>query len=551
MHKMGWIPLGLALGLGVVGAKGAGPVVRQVHLDLTRATAPIDRFFDLSVGADYPGTTGRAENLAQLKTAVDELGFRHVRFHDIFHDVYGTVKKDGDKLVYDWSGIDTLYDALLARGIRPFVELGFTPGVMKTSELKIFHWKGNTSHPQPGPWAELVEAFVRHLIARYGAEEVRRWPFEVWNEPNLDGFWERADQQAYFELYARTARTIKKIDPAIRVGGPSTAGAAWVPEFLSYAKANGVPVDFVTTHSYGVEEGFLDEFGQSDRKLSPNPESIVGDNKRVRREIEASAFPGLPLYVTEWSTSYNPRDKVHDSYISAPWILTKLRASRGQAQAMSYWTYSDLFEEPGPPDRAFHGGFGLMTRDGVRKPAWFAYKYLNALRGHEIPSTDAAVLAAADGAKTAVLVWDWQHPEQPTSNGVFFAKPVPARARARREARAAPPARRPLPAAGAPHRPPGQRRLHRLPRDGRAEGPRRAAARPVAGADAGPARGRSCREGRQGRHAAVDAADAQQRHRARHAAAAPRRGTRPLSERGRRRPAYRGSLAGSTFWPKL
>lgn len=406
-------------------ASAAGPA-RNVELDLARATTPVDRFFDLSVGADYPGTTGRPENLAQLKTAVDELGFRYVRFHDIFHDVYGTVKKDGDKLVFDWTGIDKLYDGLLARGIKPFVELGFTPGVMKTSELTIFHWKGNTSHPQPGPWAELVDAFVRHLIQRYGIEQVRQWPFEVWNEPNLDGFWERADQKAYFELYANTARTIKKIDPAIRVGGPSTAGAAWVPEFLAYAKANGVPVDFVTTHSYGVDEGFLDEYGKSDRKLSPNPDSIVGDNKRVRREIDASAFPGLPLYVTEWSTSYNPRDKVHDSYISAPWILTKLRASRGHAQAMSYWTYSDLFEEPGPPDRAFHGGFGLMTRDGVRKPAWFAYKYLNALRGHEIPSTDTSVLAAADGKKTAVLVWDWQHPEQPTSNGVFFARPVPA-----------------------------------------------------------------------------------------------------------------------------
>jgi xylan 1,4-beta-xylosidase len=117
---------------------------------------------------------------------------------------------------------------------------------------------------------------------------------------------------------------------------------------------------------------------------------------------------------------------VHDSYISASWILTKLRGTRGHAQAMSYWTYSDLFEEPGPPSAPFHGGFGLMTREGVRKPSWFAYKYLNALRGNEIPSADKAVLASADGKKTAVLVWDWQQREQPTSNGVYFGKPVPA-----------------------------------------------------------------------------------------------------------------------------
>jgi xylan 1,4-beta-xylosidase len=407
-------------------AGAAGPTLRSVDLDLAAAKQPMDRFFDLSVGADYPGTTGRPENLAQLKTAVDELGFRYLRFHDIFHDVYGTVKKDGDKLVFDWTGIDKLYDAMLARGIKPFVELGFSPKVMTTSNLTIFYWKGNTSHPQPGPWSQLVDAFVRHLIQRYGIEEVRQWPFEVWNEPNLDGFWERADQKAYFELYANTARTIKKIDPTLKVGGPSTAGAAWVPELLAYAKKEGVAVDFVTTHTYGVTEGFLDEFGKSDRILATDPNSIIGDVRRNRAEIEASPFPGIPLYITEWSTSYNPRDKVHDSYVSAPWILNKLVGTRGYAQAMSYWVYSDLFEEPGKPDRAFHGGFGLMTRDGIRKPSWFAYKYLNALRGNEVPSADDKVLAAVEGGKTAVLVWDWQHPDQgQNSNGSFFGKPVP------------------------------------------------------------------------------------------------------------------------------
>jgi xylan 1,4-beta-xylosidase len=418
--------MGLAIALCCVAAEAGGPAHRQVQLDVARAAAPVDRFFDYSVGADFPGTLIRDDSQAQLKTAVDELGFRTIRFHAIFHDALRTVKQEGDGLVFDFSGIDKLYDALLAKGIRPFVELGFTPEAMATSPQTIFFWKGNTSHPKPEPWLALVDAFVKHLRDRYGAEEVRRWPFEVWNEPNLKDFWERADQTAYFELYARTAKAIKAIDPQLRVGGPSTAGAAWVPEFLAYAKAHGVPVDFVTTHTYGVEEGYLDEYGRSDRKLSPNPDSIIGDVKRVRQQIDASDFPGLPLYITEWSTSYNPRDRVHDSYISASWILTKLRGTRGHAQAMSYWTYSDLFEEPGPPDRPFHGGFGLMTREGVRKPAWFAYKYLNALRGKEIPSADDAVLAAVDGRTTAVLAWDWQHREQPTSNGVFFGKPVPA-----------------------------------------------------------------------------------------------------------------------------
>ncbi|MES3090316.1 cellulase family glycosylhydrolase [Sphingomonas aerolata] len=399
---------------------------RRVVIDAAKVAGAVDRSFDLSIGSDFPGTLIRSDSQAQLKTAVDELGFRYIRFHDIFHDVLGTVRRTDAGIVYDWTKIDQLYDALLAKKIRPFVELGFTPNAMRTSEQTIFYWKGNTSHPDPALWRGLIDAYVRHVRQRYGADEVRRWYFEVWNEPNLDGFWEKADQKAYFDLYADTARTIKAIDPALRVGGPSTAGAAWVPELLAFTKRNAVPIDFVTTHTYGVEGGFLDEEGKQDTKLSASPDAVVGDVRRVREQIEASAYPGLPLYFTEWSTSYTPRDFVHDSYISAPYILTKLKQSRAYAQGMSYWTYTDLFEEPGPPPTPFHGGFGLMNREGIRKPAWFAYKYLNALKGRAIPVADDTVLAAADGQRIAAVVWDWQQPVQTLSNKPFYTRQVPA-----------------------------------------------------------------------------------------------------------------------------
>ncbi|MGZ2411090.1 xylan 1,4-beta-xylosidase [Sphingomonas sp. F9_3S_D5_B_2] len=404
----------------------ASAAPRQITLDVAQAKEPVDRFFDLSVGSDYPGSLVRPDAQAQLKASVDELGFRYVRFHAIFHDVLGTVKVVDGKPVYDWSGIDKLYDALLARHIRPFVEIGFTPGALKTSDNSIFWWKGNTSHPEPEKWRDLVDAFVRHLEARYGQGEVRSWYFEVWNEPNLDGFWEKADKPAYFALYDLTARTVKAVDPELRVGGPSTAGAAWVPDFLDHVARSGAPIDFVTTHTYGVDGGFLDEKGESDTKLSPSPDSIIGDVRKVRGEIAASKFPKLPLYFTEWSTSYTPRDPVHDSYVSAPWILTKLKGSKGSLQAMSYWTYTDIFYESGPPPSPFHGGFGLMNIDGVRKPAWFAYKYLHALRGKEIPAGDDQVLAASEPGRTAAVIWDWAQPKQDLSDRPYYTKVHPA-----------------------------------------------------------------------------------------------------------------------------
>jgi xylan 1,4-beta-xylosidase len=407
-------------------AESPQPAPRQIEIDVARVAKPLDRFFDLSIGADYPGTLIRPDSQAHLKIAVDELGFRYIRFHAIFHDVLGTVRLVDGRTVYDWTRLDQLYDDLLAKGIRPFVELGFTPAAMATSPQTIFYWKGNTSHPVPAAWRDLIDAFIRHLQSRYGVAEVRHWYFEVWNEPNLDGFWERADQKAYFELYDLTAKIIKAIDPVLQVGGPSTAGAAWVPEFLDHVAKSGAAVDFVTTHAYGVDGGFLDEKGESDTKLSPSQDAIVGDIRRVREQISKSAYPSLPLYFTEWSTSYTPRDSVHDSYISAPYILSKLKASQGLLEGMSYWTYSDLFEEPGPPPTPFHGGFGLLTREGIRKPAFFAYKYLHALRGKEILCADGETWIAFDGTRLAALIWDWEQPEQKVSNRPFFTKVLPA-----------------------------------------------------------------------------------------------------------------------------
>lgn len=399
---------------------------RVIAADVRHTAGPVDRFFDLSVGSDYPGTLIRADSQGQLKLAVDELGFRYIRFHAIFHDVLKTVRVENGKTVYNWSGIDRLYDDLLARHIKPFVELGFTPEALATSQNSIFWWHGNTSHPNPQGWHDLVATFVGHIEERYGKDEVRTWFFEVWNEPNLSGFWEGADQKAYFELYDMTSKTIKSIDPALRVGGPSTAGAAWVPEFLAHVKQSGAAVDFVTTHTYGVDGGFLDENGKSDTKLSPSPDAIVGDVRRVRRQISASEFPHLPLYFTEWSTSYTPRDAVHDSYISAPYILSKLKASQGLVEGMSYWTYTDLFEEPGPPTASFQGGFGLLNREGIRKPAFFAYKYLHALQGNAISSDDPQAMMALDGENFTALVWDFEQPQQAVSNRPFYTKVIPA-----------------------------------------------------------------------------------------------------------------------------
>lgn len=407
-------------------ASQAGPA-RRITADLAAPAHPRDMAWKSSVGADHPGILLRPANLDQLRTVRREIGFEAIRFHGILHDDMDVYHEVDGRPVYDFSKVDAVYDAIRGLGMRPFVEIGFMPKDLASGPETIFWWKGRGVPPKDwGRWGDLMGAFARNLEARYGKTEVERWRFEVWNEPNLDGFWRGGDKAAYFHLYDVTARALKGVDPKLQVGGPATAGAAWIPDLIDHAVEAGVPIDFISTHTYGVQGGFLDERGQADQKLSPDPDSIVGDVRRVHEQVLASARPDLPVHFTEWSTSYSPRDPVHDAYISAPFILEKLKRVEGLAATMSYWTYTDLFEEPGPPTTPFQGGFGLLTRDGVRKAAFFAYKYLNELGPLELPDADAHSWLTRAGDGFAGLVWDYTAPHQDESNRPYFRKLHPA-----------------------------------------------------------------------------------------------------------------------------
>lgn len=421
---------GLAV-LALMSAFAVSPAVaqqsaRSIVADMSAITGPRDMAWQDCIGADHGGLLLRRANEQQLHLVHNETGFKYIRFHGIFADDTDVYREVDGKPVYDFSRTDAVYDVILKAGMRPLVEIGFMPSPLASDTKTIFYWKGNGNPPKDwDKWSGLTTAFVHHLESRFGVSEVRKWRFEIWNEPNLDGFWKDGSQANYFKLYDVTVNAIKGVDAALPVGGPSTAGAAWVPEFLAHAKQAGVPVDFVTTHAYGVDGGFLDEKGEGDNKLAPQPGSISNDVWKVRREIQADA-PALPLYFTEWSTSYNPRDPIHDDYLSAAFILDKLKKSEGGAQSMSYWTYTDLFEEAGPPPSSFHGGFGLVNREGIRKASFFAYKYLNELGPQALAGSDTRSMLTRTKQSFAGLFWDYTTPDQPVSNRPFYRKNRPA-----------------------------------------------------------------------------------------------------------------------------
>jgi xylan 1,4-beta-xylosidase len=399
----------------------AVPVVSGAHGESTLrfrcdlkdpAAVPLLHSWEHTIGSGHATLALRADWQRQLTRCRRELGFRHVRFHGLLSDDVGTLVRESDELVYSFFNADQICDFLLSIDMRPFCELSFMPTALASGGDTVFHYRANVTPPKDyDAWATLIRKLAHHWVDRYGLAEVSRWFFEVWNEPNLKAFW-TGSQADYFQLYARAARAIKDVHGSLQVGGPATADNQWIPELVSFCESKGVPLDFVSTHHYPT-----DAFG----KPGDDTVSQLAQSKRsVLREEAAKALEqasGKPLYYTEWSTSSNPFDDLHDQPYAAAFIAKTVMEVRGLVHAYSYWTFSDIFEENYFTSKPFHGGFGLLTIHGVPKPAYRAYEILHRL-GDEIlpvaghhPTVD--VWVTRNPGSVQVLLTNGALPEHP------------------------------------------------------------------------------------------------------------------------------------------
>ncbi|MGE5796600.1 MAG: GH39 family glycosyl hydrolase, partial [Ignavibacteria bacterium] len=313
------------------------------------------------------------------------------------------------------------------------VELGFMPEALASGKETIFWWRGNVTPPKDyNKWGELIRNLTQHFTERYGEDEVKTWYFEVWNEPNLTPVFWTGTQEEYFKLYRYSVNAIKSVNKEYRVGGPGTAGAAWEVDMIEFCKKNNLPIDFISTHAYGVKQGYLDEFGNSGTVLDQNLMSVSQDVLNSRNEITGTSMPNLELHYTEWSASYTPADPIHDSYHEAAYILQKLKQVGTAAQSMSYWVFTDIFEEPGPRFTPFHGGFGLLNYQAINKPAFYSYQFLNRLGNKELVNSDASSWVCKDEkGNVQVLLWDFTitHPGDSVNNQVYYIRDLPAKSK--------------------------------------------------------------------------------------------------------------------------
>ncbi|MEP6666038.1 MAG: xylan 1,4-beta-xylosidase [Nocardioidaceae bacterium] len=383
----------------------AGDGAVRLVVDVGGDTGPLERPWRPMIGSEHLSHALSTERTggreigpglsAALRAAHEELGVESVRAHGIFCDDVGVYREIEGEPVHDFTVADRVYDHVLSLGLRPVVELSFMPRDLASDPSKtVFEYQAIVSPPKDwGRWADLVTAFVQHLVDRYGLEEVRdRWSFEVWNEANLEVFWSGTKEE-YWRLYDVTVAAVLAVDASLTVGGPSSAAAGWVDELLTHADRSESRVDFVSTHTYG----------------SPPLD--------FRPTLERHGRSSTPLWWTEWGVTPTHFNEVSDAVFAGVFLLSGMASSMGRIEALSYWVVSDHFEELGRPASLTHGGFGLLTVGELRKPRWWALALLERLGPRRVPVRafgDGAgslvdVLATRDDAtgRHAVLVWNF------------------------------------------------------------------------------------------------------------------------------------------------
>ena len=367
---MSHISLGLFFAGTATAAAASQPTV-SVSVDAAGGAEPFPHNWQRSFGSGHALLATRADWQAQLKRAVAEIGLRGVRMHGLLDDDMSVML---DAHTYSWYNVDKVFDFLVAEGVTPIVELSFMPSAIAANkEAYSFAnrggYKGLNSPPSDyNAWYDLIHALGTHLVARYGVGEVSRWSFEVWNE-----MWGMPYPTAYVPLYNASARALKAVHPSLIVGGPSSANLADIPELIADAAALGVPLDFVSSHHYPSDP--------SCSHAGPHAGKAECFSLDVLAAAAVATNASKPFYLTEYKdglqggpgTGFGGRHG--DTAYAAAFVVHTLPRLTS-LDLVSWWTFSDIFEENWMIGKPFYGGFGLLTIDGVAKPAYRAFELL-------------------------------------------------------------------------------------------------------------------------------------------------------------------------------
>lgn len=360
--------------------------------------------------------------LKMLRRMQVNLHFRYIKFHGLFSDEMMVVSRTATGgLLFNFTLIDRIIESLQDIGLKPWMQLSFMPSALASDPGKtIFQLPMNTSPPvRMEEWISLVRALTTHLISRFGKEEVATWPFCVWSEPDTPAsMFGWANQTLFCNFYQQTFQTVKSVCPDISFGSPAmlymrhNGDAAWIRNFLTYAVKNHCRPDFLSVHYYA------DILPSDDPNIRVNmlPRSRFPDDPHDFHQFVDSIYQvfrgcglgDLPVYLTEFNFTFSHRNLINDTVFKSCYFFKNLLENYDRLESFDYWMLTDRIAENPMPDELFHGGMGLLTYNGIRKPVFHALRFFNVV-GDELLSQGEGWFITRKDSRISVFTYHYVH----------------------------------------------------------------------------------------------------------------------------------------------
>lgn len=368
----------------------------------------------------------------QLRDIQREIGYRYIKFHGILSDDMHVYQESKNGVCsYCYTYVDQVLDFLLSIGLKPLIELSFMPSALAAAPSKVCFGYITSPPRKMTEWTALIRDFIRHLITRYGREEVISWLFSVWNEPDTNyhmfGF---ATYEDFYPFYEATYRTVKEVCPDLSVGTPSNYYLTqyeehWVCGFLEWCQEHQCMPDFFNMHFYATafSAPLLDDFSApaagSRIQLSEDENLFHAFVTQIRNYASQQSYAHMPVYLTEWNASPAHVDLLNDTCFLSCYIVKNILENYDCLDSFGFWTLSDFLEEYPIPPATFQGGLGMVTYNGIPKPSYHAFRFLNRL-GNELVAQKDGMFLTRTGDDYQLICYHYKHFSSLYARGEMF-----------------------------------------------------------------------------------------------------------------------------------
>lgn len=405
----------------------------KVCIDCSKVTGKFSGSWRKVIGFMRASDALRSSLRDQLRTLQQEIPFEYVRFHGVFSDDMMVYNEDlNGKIVLNFNLIDELLDFLQEIKLKPFMELGYMPEKLASGKKYFYKWHANISAPSDmSKWILLIKKLVEHLTERYGKEQIDSWLFEIWDEPDYVNRYYPEPKNLEFPFLKHTLKALKESDPDLKIGVVNLMDEAllttdivrqlylslkdykWQPDFCAFSVYSFQYLNKPFRDIIKKEMDVIPFNYQPQKTLSY---AAYGSESQFSESIDhiTSLFREYPIakkiYIDEWNLNPDPNDFLHDTCFKASFLVKNVLNNCSKVDGMGYWALSDIFDEVVYPDSlTLHGGLGLMTEDGLKKPAYYAFLFLSKL-GHSILfQNDFCIVTRNLKGAVQILMYNYCH----------------------------------------------------------------------------------------------------------------------------------------------